>query len=468
MNPRIPLWPLLFCALALGACSLHAPQPIAPPAPMPEAFVEAHSRESGAPVPERWWESFGDERLDLLMAEAFAANLDLAQAYARLDQADAVARTARASRLPSLGLEGSGGKLRQSTFLGPETTESYRLSAAAAFELDLWRKNASRASAARLDARAAEADVRTAYLSLSARVADLYYLAVEQRAQLELADRSIAAFSDTVERVERRYREGLVPALDLYQSRQNLSAARARRPQFENSLAATEHALAVLLGRYPDGGATGELVELPSLEQDFPTGLPSRLLASRPDIEAALLRLKGSDERIAAAIAERFPSFNLVGSYGGNSTEIGDLFQSGNIFWSLLLNLAQPVIDGGRRSAEVDRNRALFRENLARYHQAVLTAFREVEDALAATRTTEERIARLGERVEASRAALRLSLDNYLQGLSEYLPVLTAQGLLFDAESQLLASRRQLVADRISLARALGGNWMRQEMARKD
>jgi len=465
MSPRSVTGGLaLFCLLALPGCTLHRPQQATLPAPLPAAYVEQAAETAPVPAVERWWENFADARLNALIEEAFAANPELDQAFARLQQAEAQLGTVRAAQLPSLNLGGAAGRSRQSGPTGAVTADSFRLSAAAGFELDLWGKLAARTKAARLEVDAARENVKTLYLSLSARVADLYFLAVEQRAQLELADRSIAAYADTLERVERRYREGLVPALDLYQSRQTLAAARARRPLFANTLAATEHALAVLLGRYPEAETGGSLAELPLGPAAFPAGLPARLLARRPDIAAAQLRLEASDARIAAAIADRFPSFNLLGSYGGASNELGELLNSGNIFWSLLLDLAQPLYDGGRRSAEVERNRGLFRENLARYQATVLAAFQEVEDALAANRTTEERITFLGQRVEASRAALRLALDRYLQGLSDYLPVLTAQGLQFDAESQLLAARRQLLTDRISLARALGGEWMKAEM----
>jgi multidrug efflux system outer membrane protein len=457
---------ILFLLTAAG-CTLHRPQQATLPVAVPSGYIEPIGAAETLPAGERWWERFGDEDLNALMVEAFAANPDLRQAYARLEQAEALVRTAGAAQFPSLEISGAGGRRRQTiSSAGPVTSDSYSLSLPASFEIDLWRKLASRTAAARLESGASREELKALYLSLSAQVADLYFLAVEQQAQLELTDRNIAAFADTLDRVERRYREGLVPALDVYQSRQNLAAARSRRPQFENALAAAEHALAVLLGRYPGREIVQRGRELPSAVPDFPAGLPSGLLARRPDVQAGLLRLQASDARIAAAIADRFPALRLTGSYGGQSTELGDLLASGNIFWNLLLNIAQPLFDGGKRAAEVDRTRAVFRENLASYHQSVLTSFREVEDALAAGRTGQERIARLGEREEASAAALRLALDRYLQGLSEYLPVLTAQGLHFDAQSQLLAARRQLVSDRITLARALGGEWMEQELAK--
>ena len=413
---------------------------------------------------EHWWESFGDADLNALIAEAFTANLDLQQAYARFAQAEALVRTSGAAQLPVLDLAGAGGRRQAVGLTGAVTADTYSLSLPASFELDLWRKLASRTEAARLEQVASREELKALYLSLSAQVADLYFLALEQQSQLELTDRNIAAFADTLERVERRYREGLVPPLDVYQSRQNLAAARSRRPQFENALVTAEHALAMLLGRYPGRGVINDHRQLPQVIPDFSAGLPSQLLVRRPDVEAGLLRLRASDARIAAAIAERFPALRLTGSYGGQSVELGDLLASGNIFWNVLLNLAQPLYDGGRRAAEVDRSRAVFRENLAGYHKSVLTAFREVEDALAAGRAGEERIARLRQSEEASAAALRLALDRYMQGLSEYLPVLTAQGLHFDAQSQLLAARRQFIADRITLARALGGGWMNEEL----
>jgi NodT family efflux transporter outer membrane factor (OMF) lipoprotein len=409
---------------------------------------------------ERWWEEFQDPLLNGLMAEAFAGNLDLEQAYARLEQVEAQARITGAARRPSVALQGAAGRIRQPGLFEVQTDNSYRLSVAAGFELDVWRKLASRSEAARLDALAVRQDLAALYLSLSARLADLYYLAVEQRSQLALADNTIASFADTLQRVEDRYREGLVPALDVYQSRQNLAAAKARRPAFEASLASAEHALAVLSGRYPDRSAAGSLAELPALDGTFPVGLPATLLQRRPDIRGALSRLQATDARVAAAIAERFPSFNLLADYGGAGSELGSLLDSPNIFWNLLVNLAQPVIDGGRRKAEVDRTRALFDENLGFYQQTVLRAFQEVEDALVQERTGARRIGLLEERVVATAGSLRLSTDRYLQGLSEYLPVLTAQISHAEAQSALLEARRQRIVARISLARALGGNWM--------
>jgi len=434
---------------------------------VPDRPVEVPGAFSGAPgdrargIEGRWWERFGDPKLNSLMEEALAANLGIAGAWARLDQARALVGAERSALFPRLDVTASRGRIKQRAIsgVGPSiTTDTFRLSAAAGYEIDLWRKLGSRTGAAKLEARATGEDLKTLYISLSAEVADLYFLIIEQTAQLELTDRTIEAFEDTLDRVERRYRAGLVPALDVYQSRQNLAGARAQRPVFAANLEAAEHALAVLMGRAPEEAlplASSALADPPG----FAAGLPSDLLTRRPDLRAAYLRLAAADKRVAAAVADRFPSFSLSGELGGASTKLTDILQTPNIFWNVFVQAAMPVIDGARRRSEVTRSEEALRQALADYRQAVLNALKEVEDALSRSRATAERIAMLGQRVAASEGAHRLALDSYMQGIGDYLPVLDAQKRLFDARSALLEARRQLVSDRISLARALGGGW---------
>jgi NodT family efflux transporter outer membrane factor (OMF) lipoprotein len=445
--------------VSISGCTLHNSsiknsQITVPPSYTTEA-------QKAADLSGRWWEKFEDNTLNNLIETAFSNNLDISQAYERLQQSLTSVRIADASRGFNINIEGSGGKARQSSAFGIVREDTYSLSAAAAYELDVWGKLKSTTSAARLDALASEEDLKSLYISISAQIADLYFLAVEQRAQLDLSDQTITSFQDTLDRVERRYSEGLVPALDVYQSRQNLASAKAQRPLFESSLAVTLNSISVLTGNFPKkeiGGSANELIDAPL----FNEGIPSQLLTERPDIRSAYLKLEASDERIAAAIADRFPSFNLTGAYGGSSDKISTVLDSPNIFWNILLKTAQPVLDAGRRKAEVDRTKAVFRERLAAYHQAVLRAYREVEDSLAKGRASKERIEMLGNTVSASENSYRLALDNYMQGLTDYLPVLTEQLRHFTAKSNLLTAKRQLISDRIQLARALGGAWTDQ------
>jgi NodT family efflux transporter outer membrane factor (OMF) lipoprotein len=440
---------------------VHRPQPTDNTVSIPLSFSE----EAGNPLPDemrgRWWEAFHDPKLNALMSETLQNNLEIRMAFARLEQVQAIARATSASQYPSFGAEWEGTREKAPSFLGDYTGNSYRLSMSAGYEIDIWKKYASLTNAAELETDASREDIKGLYMSLSAQLADLYYLAVEQRAQLSLTDRTIVSFEDTLNRVELRYHEGLAPALDLFQAQQTLAKVRSARPEFESTLAVTEHAITTLLGRFPGQGVSGQLLEIPAVPIAFPDGLPSDILSRRPDVHAALLRLRASDERIASAIAERFPAFNLLGNYGKSSAAFvtGDVV---GVFWNLMISLAQPILDGGKRSAEVDRARAVFKENLALYHRAVLTAFQEVEDALARNRASEEHIALLHDQIAYSSDALRLSTDNYMEGLSDYLPVLAAQQGLYQSEAALLSARRQLISDRIQLARALGGEWMNE------
>jgi outer membrane protein TolC len=227
---------------------------------------------------------------------------------------------------------------------------------------------------------------------------------------------------------------------------------------FRSNLAVTLNALSVLAGKFPDKSILSGEVDLPRgpvIEE----GIPSQLLAMRPDIRAALSKLRAADERIAVAVADRFPSFTFSATYGGSSDRVKTVLDDPNIFWNILMQAVQPLIDSGLRKAEVDRTKAVYMERLAAYHATVLKAYSEVEDALARIKATTERISRLQKLVEASNDSLRLAIDRYMQGITDYLPVLTEQTRNYSARSNLLATRRQLISDRISLARALGGRW---------
>lgn len=452
----------LMMALALSGCATHAPQAVQPPPGLPEAFAgnAAFQELTIRPDTGPWWLVFADEQLNTLMHELFASNFSLAGAQARLERARAAVDAAQAARVPMLNLEAGGGRQRQITLPGPQTRDSYRLSAAAAYEIDLWGKLAAREQAAAEEADAVREDVRAMYLSLSATLADVYYLAAEAKAQIELTDLATIQGEHILELTQRRYQEGLVPLLDVHQARQNLARVKAQRPAHEARLGQAQNALAVLLGRYP--GSIGHVAApaLPQAPDVFAAGLPAELLTNRPDIRAAQRRLQAADARIAAAVADRFPSFSLSAAYGGASTDLGLLLSSGNLFWSLLLNAAQPLLDGGRREAEMRRSQAEFEELLARYHQTVLQAFAEVEDALTQNETTTRRISLLEDQRQTVAHTLETALWRYRQGLSGYLPVLQAQTSLVDAEVALLAARRQILAERVQLARVLGGNWM--------
>ncbi len=450
---------LIVVAFSISGCSLYKPENPGP-AHVPKSFIETSGRMGEQALTGRWWEHFGDEKLNSLIESGLTMSPDVTQAYARLAQVQAAFHITDSVRSPFLNLEGQASRDKQFFSFNESLGNTLRLSLSAGFELDLWKKLSSLSEAARLEVLASREAVKSVYITLSTSIADLYYLTVEQRAQLKQLEKIVASYADTLVRVERRYQEGIAPSLEVYQARQNLAIARARRPVFAANLARAEHTLAVLIGRFPENNIAGDLATLPTLPEAYSAGLPSELLTQRPDIEAAYLRVQAQDARIASSIADRFPSFNLIGSYGRNNLDFGA--STTGTFWSFLINSAVPVIDGGRRKAEVDRNRAMLQEDIAVYRQTVLRAFQEVEDALSNNRTSEETIVTLSDQLEVSSANVRAAEDGYFLGLNDLLTVQIAQRQLDEVKIRLLSAQRQLISDRISMIRTLGGNWMEE------
>ena len=463
---RISLTVLLSIMLFISAgCSVHEPIAV-DPGPLPESYIEQEKEALVTQIGGKWWEKIGDAKLNSLMEEALVNNLDLEQAYARLDQLEAVYRIVNSQRWPFLNFGGTAGRDRQFSTFNTTVGSTYRLSATAGYEVDLWQRLKSQSRAAWLDTLSNRENIKTFYLSLTAQLADLYFIAVEQRAQLQLVDVIITSYTDTVERIEFRYQLGQADALAVYQARQELAVARQRQPVFEGILDRTEHAIAVLLGRLPENDIAGSMEALPELWTELGAGMPADLLQKRPDIEAALLQVESQDARLAAAIADRFPTFDLLGSYGVTWLDFGSI--SSGHFWSLLASASQPILDGGRRKAEEDRNRAALQEALANYRQTVLIAFQEVEDGLSDSRASSKRLKLLKEQEAVSDANVRVARDGYYYGINDYLPVLIAERQFFDVQIQVINARRQLITDRISLVRALGGDWMDEFMTENE
>jgi NodT family efflux transporter outer membrane factor (OMF) lipoprotein len=439
--------------LMLSGCSLHRPLATEDSIRLPVTYSTgtAETAEAG-----KWWEQFGDDDLNSLVEESFRNNPDIAQAYARLMESEAILNKAGAARGIGITINATGGRAQPNGLVG--SAETYTLSSAAQYEIDLRGKLKALSEAAARDLEASRENVRAMFVTVASRVADLYFLAAEQQAQLDITDSTINTYRDLLKRIEARYYSGLVPAIDVYQARQSLAAAEARRGRYRSGLAVTVNALAVLAGRFDKDGLLPGRTELP--EGPFlKEGIPSQLLETRPDVKAALSRLRAADSRIAVAVADRFPSFTFSASYGGTDDRVRTVLDDPNIFWNILLQAAQSVIDSGLRKAEVDRTRAVYMERLAAYHATVLKAYSEVEDALAKIEATTDRIRSLEELADASDDALRVTMNRYLMGVTDYQSVLIEQTINYNTKSELLAARRQLISDRISLARALGGQW---------
>ena len=424
---------------------------------IPSAFL--HQPERYGQYADRWWTVFEDPQLNEIIEELFENNFELDALCNRWLQFQAEYRIADSARRFKADLNASGGRERITSSLGAETDNFFGLSATASYEVDLWNKMKARSKASLLEALATKADIEALYISLTAEVGDLYFQIIESNQLLLLLEQTIESFKQALELVENNYLGGVVSALDVYQAQQNLAAAIARKPGLEQELSIRKHALSILLGQYPQIDQWGGEQEFPAVPHPIPVNMPATMLKQRPDIQAALLRFKASDALIEAAVADHFPAFNLSASIGYAASEVSNLFESDLLFWNLMGQMMQPIIDGGKRKAEVERSKARYQELLSNYRSVLLKAFQEVEDALVKNQKREEEIKRLENLVKASVNVLEISLYQYVQGLSDYLPVLTAQRNYYEAKRELISAQRGLFSNRIELSRVLGGSW---------
>lgn len=448
-------------ALAALGCSSLKPDYQRPELPLPEAYSAAGQE---AAIADAWWTGFGDPALDRLLDEALAANQNLALAVARVDEARARVGLADADRYPTVSAVGSAARLR---FSGDNpqippgidlTTSSHRATVAVAYEADFWGRYKSGSKAARADLLATEAGERTVRLALEADVVTAYLDLLTFERQRGVSLSTVESRRGAVRLQQARFDAGTISELDLAQAQAELAAAEATVPVFERAVRQTEGRLAVLLGRVGgrvERGASFDAVRLP----EVPVGLPSQLLARRPDVVAAELGLIAANARVAQARAAYFPLIALTAEAGSESLELADLLSSGTGVWQAVLSVVQPIFTAGRTKRQVEAAQARERQALAVYTGAVQRAFAEVEDALVGRTTSVAEREALARQVEARTRARRLANLRYEAGDSSYLEVLDADRNLFQAELALTRARRDELAAAVRLFQALGGGW---------
>lgn len=440
---------LLATALLLSACGTH------PVLEQPRALAPDSFSGSGEQTPPaHWWISLDDPALTGWIEQALAANRSLRASRARLQQARALARRQGAPRWPSLSATGEAARERDSD---DNTQELFSAGASASWELDLWGRVRNSARAAAFDARASQASLQDAAISLSAEVALTWYQLQESRLQQDLLNTQLEINHQVEEVIRLRFRQGQVGVSDVLRQEQLVEQTRGNLVDARRTEDNLRLRLAVLAGQVPGGlslAAPPALATLPPLPD---TGVPATLLERRPDVRAALLSVRAEDRRVAAAIANRFPRIDLSASISDTAVSAGDLFSD----WvsRLAAQLTIPLIDGGQRRAEVDRSRAALAVAVNQYEQTVLEALSEVEDALSAERRQHAKLASLEKQLTLSRQALSQLRTRYTQGATDYLNVLDALVSQQELERQVLAARRQLLANRITLYRTLAGGW---------
>ena len=451
-------WLYGFLSLVFGiflSCSAFDPQVLRDaPGTVPETYG---LYDFDPYVPSPWWESMASVELSRLIDEALTGSFTIHEAWARLSQRRSIARRVGADRYPDITAGGDAEATRKSTSSasGSMGDQAVSLWLAGSYELDLWGRVRSEREAASLDVAASREDLLTARVTVAGEVADRWVQILSQRQQIQLLEKQLENNVTFLDLIELRFQKAMVSALDVYQQKQAVESIRARIPLVQAQTQLLTHELAVLLGRPPgfDLGLTQE--QMPVLDSLPAVGLPADLLANRPDVRAAGIRLKSAQWQVSAARANRLPSLSLTAGAQYGPSDLDLLFDT----WLLRLaaNLTAPVFDGGRRAAQVDLASAQMDENLWAYRRTVLTAIKEVEDVLVNETRQREHLNGLEAVKSAADKGLQEAISRYRNGLSDYLPVLTQLLTVQDLERNLIDQRAQLIRYRIGLHRALGG-----------
>jgi NodT family efflux transporter outer membrane factor (OMF) lipoprotein len=428
-----------------------------------------------------WWAALGDPVLDHLVTAALAANPDISAAGARLRQARASYKGARASLFPTLSGNGSightaligngasgglitnpgGGNTSFATF---GSSNQFSAGLDAAYEVDLFGGVRRSVEAAKGDYASAAESLRDTQRTIVAEVALDYVDARSAQERLAIARSNLRSQDETVQLVGWRVKAGLVSSLDLAQAQAQREQTAATVPALETSFAQSANALAILTGRAP--GAVNDMLEpakpVPVADRALGADVPAAMLAQRPDVRAAERTLAAATARIGVAKAQLYPALRLSGTLGGNGTSIGDIsrFSTG----SLIANVTAPIFDGGAIRAQIENARGGADLALAQYQSAVLTALSDVENALVSLANSRRRVVTLADAVDQSHAALVFAQSQYRAGLIDFQTLLDSERTLLSSQDSLAQARADRATALVQLYKALGGGWQAAPM----
>jgi len=439
-----------------------------------------------------WWKAFGDPILDELVARGLSGNLDIAQAKARVRQARADITTSRAGLFPTIDVTGTstssgsgsvqkgGGTASGSTSSGSTSGTSgastgsgdtsqnstantvFAAGFDATWELDFFGGQRRTLESSKATLEADIEAVRDARLTLIGDVATNYVALRAYQEQIAITRSNAEAQRQNVEVTRERFRLGLITQVDVAQAEGQAAATESDIPTLESAAKQSIHRLGILLGLPPESllpvlSASKPLPELPGAL--LATGLPSDLLARRPDVREAERKLAAASADIGVATADLYPKFDLTAGLGLQGSMPSKIAGFSTWYWSAIPGVSWPLFDAGKARAAVEKKKALYDEALAGYKATFHTALEDVENALAAYYAEREREHRLVLSVNAYQEALDLANIRYSKGLTTFLTVLVDQATLFSAQTNLSKSRANLRTDIVSLYKALGGGW---------
>lgn len=421
--------------------------------------AEKHAERGDNP----WLRDFDSPQLTAFVREAQQANPDLRAAAARLRQANAQLAAATATLIPTLDISGSASRSQRpgdQRFPGlGQRANRFNPALEMSWELDLWGRLTDQRRATAADTRASGADYDAASLSLAANTVKGAVLLTQSEEQIRLAEENVATRRTQLSLLDKRLDRGIDPeeaALALSLGRADLARAESAVSEQKQAADNARRSLETLLGRYPAGRESG-LSSLPSLRRTVPSGLPAELLSRRPDVLAAEDRLFAALNLESAARKALLPSIRLTGDRGFSSQQLTDLISLQSTVWTIASQTTQPLFQGGRLRAGIKQSRARYDEALNQYASIMLTAFREVETALAAEQFLMEQERSLATASSEAERSEKLALSQYSRGLVDVLTVLDSQQRAYDARRAFIAVRAARLANRVDLHLALGG-----------
>jgi multidrug efflux system outer membrane protein len=453
-------------ALALAGCFKVGPDYQKPEVATPKQwrFADQEAREVANT---RWWEQFKDPALNRLVKRALLSNLDLKVAVANVEKFVGLYGSTRSNLFPQISGFGeyshrqSSGQLASQGNLGGQEYDFARLGAQMNWELDIWGalRRANEASFAEILEQ--EAIRRGVVLTLVSDIVQAYVQLRTFDRDLEITQNVVETLREDLRIRKLRFKEGYTSELEVEQAESEFQRRSAQIPIYEQNIAQTEHAISVLLGKNP--GPIERGLPLDQLKAPFvPAGLPSDLLARRPDIQLAEQALIAANARIGVARGQYFPKIALTGDVGQLGTQMGTLFTPGANFWSIGSTMLTPIFTAGKIAGQVQAAEATQKAALANYQKSIISAFREFEDSLVGNTKTAEQRDKEALRVASVQKYFDLSRIRYDEGYTDYITVLDAVRQLFDAQVELVQAQNANLGAAIGLYRAMGGGWIVQ------
>jgi len=325
--------------------------------------------------------------------------------------------------------------------------------------VDFWGKFRRANEAAKAEMIATQYSFQTVQISLISEVVSVYFQLLDYHNRLEISNRTVESREKSLGIIQQRFIKGVIPEIDLNQSQIQREIALAAIPVYERQIAKTENVMSILLGKLPGEIRQGKDLQNRVIPPPIPVGIPSSLLERRPDVLQAEYLVKAQNAKIGVAEAMRFPAINLTGIFGLASNDLSNLTSDGSV-WSLSGSLFGPLFNFNKNVLRVEIEEERTKQAMLKYENTVLTAFREVEDALIEINTYKKQLQAVKRKRDASKNAAKLSIERYNKGVTSYLEVLDTERTLFSVELELSELRQNYQNAFVKLYKALGGGWI--------